>query len=509
MQRWIVVGSFALLACGEADPIAHADVADLCGRAGPVQILPLQREEVVGELWSSARYGDRYLYGIRTFDHPISNVEATRYSPQQRGYAEVAARIESIDRCGDDRRVIAEGADTILAPRSELEPWLARRSETGMLFWIDPEGRWPARALAETPWYGGAAVADNLVHVFREDEGDIARFTLVDDQPILDVVLDRVVDAQTFSFTDSVDTPAIVYALRDDGELVLLHLRTGRMESIAKGVAGFTTERDPRYVVWWPGDLDATLSAPITEAWLLDRERDRSIALAFEAGGELSFRMFGPVLATWRTAENPDLPGHSDVVQTRLTFLPELRSIIVDGKWESIGASAEGRRFTAAPPFEISLDHFLFESSDDGIRVVGGPLDRPFDGAFWTKECAEDDASAHAHPCDLIRTPFDTMEPEVYEQRAWSSIALPDDRWLVFAAKPPPPDAWRPDPRGTLWIVDGATGDEARLDREVSGGFPMLEPHTSPGGVWHTDEVVYQVRALSGDRTGLWRARFE
>lgn len=508
MRRWTLVGSLALACSGES-PIPEADVADVCGEPGPVQILPLEREEVVGEIWSSERYGDRYLYGIRTFDHPISNVEATRYSPQQRGYAELAARIESIDRCGDDRRLIAEGVDTIVAPRTELEPWLARRSETGMFFWIDPEGRWPARELTETSWHGAQIVTDNLVHVFREDEHDIARFTLVGDEPIFEVALDRVVDAQWFSTGRSVETPAVVYALRDDGELVLLHLRTGRLESIAKGVAGFTTDRDPRYVVWWPGDLAATLSDPTTEAWLLDRESGRSIALAFEAGGELSFRMYGPLLATWRIAEDPDLPGHSDVVQTRLTFLPELRSVILDGKWESLGASSVGRRFTAAPPLEISLDQFLFESSDDGIRVVGGPLDRPFEGAFWTEECEEEEASAHAQPCDLIRTPFDTMVPEVYEHRAWSSFALPDDRWVVFAAKPPRPDAWRPDPRGTLWLIDGATGHEARLDREVSGGFPMLEPHTTFGGIWHTDELVYQVRALSSDRTGLWRARFE
>ena len=508
MRRWTLVGSLAL-ACGDESPIPEAEVADVCGEPGPVQILPLERDEVVGEIWSSARYGDRYLYGIRTFDHPISNVDATRLPASQRGYAELGARIESIDRCGDDRRVIAEGADALFAPRTELEPWLARRSETGMLFWIDPEGRWPARELVATRLHGLHVVTDNLVHVFREGEHDIVRVTLSGDVPIVETVLDRVVDAQTFSMFSSIDKPATVYALRDDGELVLLHLRTGRMESIAKGVAGFVTADDPRYVAWWPGDLDATLPSPVTEALLLDRTSGRTVALGFDEG-ELSFRMFGPLLVTWRSGDDPDPPARSDIVQTRLTFLPELRSYVLDGKWDSNGSTSLGDRFTVQPPTELSFGWVLLESQDDGLSFITGPSSSSgYDGAFWTGTCDADVASEHARPCDLIRTPFDTLEPEVYERRAWSPFALPEDRWLVFVAKPTPPDAWRPDPRGTLWIIDGATGEETRLDREVSGGFPMLEPHTTYGGVWHTDELVYQVRSLDSDRTGLWRARFE
>jgi hypothetical protein len=508
VRRWTLAGSLAL-ACSEESAIREADVADVCNEPGPVQILTLEREEVVGEAGSSARYGDRYLYGIRTFDHPISNVGVTRAPAAQRGYAELDARIESIDRCGDDRRVVAEGVDSIFVPRNESEPWLGRRSETGMLFWIDPEGRWSARELVETRFPGTHIVTERVVHFFRDDEHDIVSITLEGDAPVVETVLDRVVDAQTFSAFRDVDASALVYALRDDGELVLIDLRSGRMESIAKGVAGFTTDRDPRWVAWWPGVHDEVLPPPVTEGWLVDRMTGGTQALAFDDAAELSMRLFGPLLTTWQHGPGLDPSRYTDILQTRLTFLPRMRSYVLPGKWDSAGSSAVGDRFTAQAPFEVASGWVLFESTEASLAAVAGPFTSSGDDAFWTEECDGHVRSAHAEPCDLIRIPFETAQREIAERGAWSSIALPDDHWLKFVGRTPPPDAWRPDPRGTLWIIDGTTGDETRLDRDVSPGLYNLEPHELGREPWHTNEVVYQVRSLDTDRTGLWRARFE
>jgi hypothetical protein len=84
------------------------------------------------------------------------------------------------------------------------------------------------------------------------------------------------------------------------------------------------------------------------------------------------------------------------------------------------------------------------------------------------------------------------------------------DRWLEFDAPILDVDHWRPDPRGDLLLIDGSTGARSLVDRDVSPELGMLEPHEYEYGLpWRTDEIVYQVRDLSSDRTGLWRARFE
>lgn len=515
VRRWMLVGSFVLLACGEADAIADAVVADDCGRPGPVQILPLEREEVVDETWIPVQYGDRYLFGIRTFDHPISNVVYTKFDAAQRGYAEVGARIESIDRCGDDRRVVAEGVDTVVAPRTELEPWLALRRETRTLYWFDPDGAFAPRELSPVPSSYGWMVTDDVVHVFRPDTHDLVRFTLRGDAPIRETVIDRVSAVGPMSALRSVDAPSLLFALRDDGELLSLDTRTRRLVSTARGVGGIVTDRDPRFVVWWPGDSSALLPQPIIEATAVDASRGRSLALALGDDAPLAFAMQGPVLATMYYGPDPRLPTRTEVVRTRLTFLPDMSSILVDGEWEVHGISV-GNRFTARSPLAVRGDRafasasYVFESGPDGVHIVGGPFaGNAYADGLWSSDCDDDELVAGTRPCDVIHMPLDTLEPEVIAEQAWSGIALPDDRWLLFSAPTPPPDAARPDSRGTLLVLDGSTRDVSSLARDVSPSYQNLQPHELVDSIWHTNEIVYQVRALSGDRTGLWRARFE
>jgi hypothetical protein len=92
----------ALLGCSE-ESMAPAELAPLCGQAGPAHILPLDTDEVVNESIGGISLGDRTYYGIRRFDHPITNVPASTLPAAERvacGRAGVrrARRAHRIDR---------------------------------------------------------------------------------------------------------------------------------------------------------------------------------------------------------------------------------------------------------------------------------------------------------------------------------------------------------------------------------------------------------------------------
>jgi hypothetical protein len=514
------------LACGataacRADEVAHAELAAICGEdEGPLQVLALATDEVVSAHLPSQRIDERWYYGIRRFDHPITDVGRASGLPSRRGYAELDARIESIDRCGSDRRVLAEGVDVLFPPTTEDEPWLARRSETGDLFWIDPDGAWPPRRIATTPALYEQIVLGHVVYTFDADTGELSRYRLEPDGVHSELVRDGVAHVDVFDVRHFARSASErVLARLDDGRLVELTLASGRMETIVEGVDGFWGEVDGRWLAWWPALPEDSTDRDTRVAWLLDRETGETRSLAFDDGAELSVAYLSTDLIATRRVEPIELSGqmHHQPVAMRLTLLPAWIATTIEGDWLVQSASADRVVVTTLPTFfapsnAMPSGSYVYDRSADGLELVGGPFP-PFarvrDDALWYSECAaEPDASTRfGPPCDLIRVALDTLQPEVVRPRAWTDVELPGDRWLAWDG--PADDPTAPNRRGTLWVLDGGDGQPRRLADDVAEGWSLLEPHDDPGSLpWQTDEIVYQVRSLTSDRTGLWRAAF-
>src|SRR5262245_7100054 len=107
-------------------------LAERCGSAEPVQLLALAPNESAEPVSSwfvpfrstleLQRYGDRWLFIVQTYDRELTHaaIDDLEEAPNV-----VSSRIVSVDGCGGDARVIAEGEYGIhsMRPPTGGEPW--------------------------------------------------------------------------------------------------------------------------------------------------------------------------------------------------------------------------------------------------------------------------------------------------------------------------------------------------------------------------------------------------
>jgi hypothetical protein len=501
--------------CGE-DAMPLAELAELCGQAGPVQILALERDEVVDEnIFFPQRIDDRTYYGIRRFDHPITNLPVTMQPAAAREYAELDARVESIDRCGEDRQVLVEGADSLIPPHADDEPWLAQRTETRELFWIDPERRWTPRRVTQGDRLRDFVVDGHDVWELRDDDHEVVRHTLDGDAVTSEVVLADVAaiwpdrdERGWYGHNPELDE---LLVLRDAGDLISVDFATGLTTPVWPFVAaGFAADSTRRWILLWSVAVGREPTDPATSAVLLDRDHNTGAVLGGPSG-ELAVDLYADtVIVEQLVASDPSPNAVLVTSTTQLILLPGQQSITFEGAWVLLARTSTDVILVVD---RLTGEGGVFAVEGDGIRRLfdASSDDRLLDDAMVSWRCANDadPFDPREPPCEIVRTPYATGRPEVIERDVLSAIAVPGDRWIDFAAPTPAPDAWRPDPRGELLAIDGATGERALVDRDVSPSYDVLEPHDYAAGPWHTEEIVYQVRDLVGDRTGLWRARFE
>lgn len=493
----LIVAGWGVLACG---PSVGEEVAfeELCGVEGPVHVLALEDDEAVtGRTSSAARFGDRWLYAVQRFDREIVDVDEAGLWGRYRAVPQLDARIESVDRCGEDRRVVAEGIDDILAPAEEDGPWLGYRRDTGILYLFDPDGRFAAMPLARPRHYRRQIVDGRSVIVHRDDEHDLVRFTIDGGEVATQVLAADV--AQTSLLREWPTPPAFIFVLHDDGELVELSLASGETTPVLSGVGWFSGGGDPRWVVWVPGEPQDFGSTLPTGVILFDRSTGEQRPLG--SGAPTMAQIFDNHVV----AETVDDEGRR--LQTTFIALPAIESITLDGTWWWFGEGNDGRfgAIDAGAPFDEQ--GYVLGPVDGELRELAGPMPARAggDGALWSR-----DASAYAElgsdetgrPYDVVRFSLAMLEAEVVDRRIWSDVELPGDRFVDVRARE------AGDPVGDLVIVDGEDGRAQTIDHDVSPLFPTLEPHTPDiMRPWATDEIVYQLRAPGSDRTGLWRVR--
>jgi hypothetical protein len=491
----IIVG---VAACGP-DRAELADLVELCGEAGPVQVLPLDDHEAVGPDASVARVDDRWLYAVRTFEASVDSLHEVVWGPLDGPIAQIDARIESVDRCGGDWRVVAEGLDLILPRLHEGEPWLGYREDAYALYWFDPHGRFTPRRLATIPHWTWLVVDGHTIFVHRTDHRDIARITLdgADGDVRVDVLVTDV--ASTWSMRRGPSSIESIAVLRDDGALVALELATGATDLVREGVRVFATTEDLRWIAWVPGDPAQGSTPAPTEAWLLDRTTGDEQPIAFDDAGGIVVQIHGEHLVAWSVDDG-------QVLATRFIWLPGGLAIDLEGRWNPFGSMHAGAFGTLVPaPFGGVQ---VFAPVDGALVPISAPIQGTsvWDDAIWAFDRAvyeHLDRPDGQRPYDLVRYPYPTFEPEVVERRIYPGAAIGSDRWVSVV------DATIETGFGTLQVIEGDSGETRVVDRRVDFYFERLEPHERDGlRPWRTDEIVYQVREPGSSRTGLWRARF-
>ena len=473
------------------------DFAELCGGLAPAHILPLHDHEAVAPGASVVRVDERWLYAIRTFETPLESTGELAWPPEDRTVVQIGARIESIDRCGGNRQVVAEGVDMLLPPWQDGEPWLAYRDDARELYWFDPHGRFGPLPLARTSHPAWFVVHGHTLFVHRTDHRDIVRITLEGSGH--DVRTETLVtEVALTSSMRRMSGPTSIAVLRDDGSLLALDLATGATELVRDGVRVFASTLDLRWIAWAPGDPAQSSMPPPREAWLLDRRSGEEQPIAFDDSTGITAQPHEDHLVVWSENEH-------QIWTTRVRWLLGGHEIDLEGRWLPFGSMPDGA-FVAVAPRDGMLH--TFGPSDGGFVSLTEPIHATswFDGALWAQ-----DRTAYEHldrpdgqrPYDILRYPHPNFEPQVVERRVHPGAAIGADRWVSVV------DVSSETLLGTLQVIDGETGETRVVDHSVDLHFLGLEPHEStPPLPWRTDEIVYQVRDAGSARNGLWRARF-
>ncbi|MFO0632835.1 MAG: hypothetical protein U0168_08295 [Nannocystaceae bacterium] len=482
------------IGCGE-EGLPPAELAPVCGAPEPVQLLALRDDEVVID--SAVAHDDRLLLGVRRYEVPILDIDLARARQPHRRFAQIDARIESVDGCGGDRRVIAAGYDQLLPPREPDGPWLALRSEDFALAWIDPDGAFAPRALPGAtldtlPQVRGDAVV--LEHPRDASHRELWHATLTPGTaaPTTTRLAGDLAWTGLSGLSAAVDE---VLALRNDGVLLAVPLDPAREAVAVLGaVATAQTDAAQRYVLWQPGRPPAT-TVP-EQGWLVDRETGGSIPLATGDGATLSPVLRGSL--GFVAHESPAITPWTEIIA-----MPGGQRMRVD----EVNVNGDGRIVAGRFALLLGVEWKVFQIVDDAIVSIALPS-----GADWSSYrdgvlYVRDDRGAagisfipEGRPFDLLVAPLQTYTPSLVVEDAWSGIALPRGRYLGPA-----------DLRATigpLVVIDG--GWQTLVDRDVHAHSLLLAPDaTLELEPWHTDDVIYEVRARPSTRNGLWRVRFE
>lgn len=494
LRAWL-----AALTCACA-PEEHVEPLPIsvCGQDRPKQILALDDDEFVDSNGGIAQFEDRWLFGVRRFEIPLTSVMSTLSGPEDRPFAQLDARLESVGSCGEDRRVVAEDVDFVIPPLTSDDAWLGCRKDTGDFYWIDPDGAWTSRPIGRALFCPRITVRGHDVF-FHSDTGDYARAQLREDGVVVDVLVTDVV--QTSSFWTVVDGEYVpsddILLLRgEDRMLVRLDFATSTTEELFDRVDEFHVSDDRRWILKIRRTPNDPNDATTPTATLVDRE---SLSEVGFVGAPLWQDVRGDLGRGFAWIEGLDAQGAS--VQMIVATLPSLRLLYLDGSARVEGSNG---------------DDLVVVTTEGTTEVIEAPAAQtrftvPYSVFVWDDVMFYEDPMPYAdldiaddyRPFATVRTPLATLTPEILSERAFSYIELAGDRWLATGET----DLnWL----GDLVIVDGTTLDIRRVDDDVVEPLRSYErdQDSQPLEPWRTDDLVYQVHERASDRGGMWRVKF-
>jgi hypothetical protein len=481
------------VAIGGCGPdLATRTFVERCGEVGPIQLLGLAPHETAegdtADSWivHAVEAGDRWLVGVREYDVPLgpdSWIGAD--GDLEDAPVVVSSRIVSVDECGGDPRVVAEGASHIRPPRG-AEPWIAC-TEDHRIVVFDPEVEGPGRAHPDL-WCTDDVVDGDFL-TSRRVEGElpmVVRATLGPDGT-------RTLRELGIALRYPRDKPApeataLTFMIDTSDRLLEVNVHTGTSNVLRQGVARFYISDDGRFVQWSP----ETNASGYEGTWYLwDRTTDEERQLTVDGQTVVTSYWIRNGIASYFVETGPWQ------FDQRLEWLDTDESAALDGLWDVEG------RFADQSVLGTAGEVGVFDHASGSFRTV---YDDSLNGA-WATEDGVRGYGPLGDPLGNRRTLLELtapdFEPRVVVWDVYYPMHLADGRWLTVRGT----ERATPVPYGTLVAV-AERGDAVVIDEDVAstlhefnGGDRYHEP---PPELERT--VVYAVRDLEQTRTGVWLA---
>ncbi len=483
-----------MTACGPSLGSESAALAELCGENAPVQLLPLgQDEAVTATPHAIVRNGDRWLIGVHT--------EVDTGEDQE--------RIVSVDDCGGDANVVAEGYDQVLAPPRAGLPWVACR-QVGVIHedmaWFDPEGRVPPRSLGsracQLAWVGDEVV-------FAVPSGDayqltVARFDAAGEVAAQEVLANDIstwahrtpVRNQSHTSYAILSAPRVaeeptghLYAVTTSDELLDVEVGTRQLTVVGRYAGGIRSIVADDQIVAMRGE-----SAFVVDLAQGDVAEYADVQSGINGGPYLGS---GSVTVTRNSVAN----GNTYAV-TRGDMLDH---VLPSTLLYPVGEGDGGRIYF----FGSTRDHrglFTWRPDSPIYRtespefLAGPALSAWHDGDLyavtrWTAEPSEDEPEY-----DLVRFVGPSLTAEVLFRDVYDPLPLPGGRWVSVREDS--------ETSGALTVLtpgdDRGTVVDEGVDRELAAfqGGPARAVDTD------TDATVVYV-VTRGGRRGVWLLELE
>lgn len=504
-----------LPACGP-DPVAPAELEEVCGAPSPFRVLELAPDEVVvyqsqltQDRFSNSQIlqvQDRVFYVVRRIDPSDPNYVYGVLTP------EVESTVWATGPCGESPVQVATGIEDLFTLDAWPDVVLGCDATTGNVMVLDPTGAQEPHIVFSGLSSGGiwgCALQWTEFGALSLDKHDDELSALVlhpypadprTETSVPVVLLDEVRHAPSrgsglgnihhllYTYQDQ------AFALTSEGALVRVDLADRSVSTLQTGVAGFDVSRDAQHLVWQ--DATVTKSDPIDpegKIFLRDLPEGSDTLLAETALG------YGPGWPLMHAERGLVRLGFGNIFSggaQRAFFLPELDSVDLPGNLSLNVQLADGRWI--GTPIFTNDDYLelidlpkgerkrLFPRlaqyagrEDDAVRVLEVP------------QCCIDSEVHTEGP--LWRVPLDGSATTKLAERATRSATYLDDGRLLG------PIDTTSNYLSSLVLVDTESRAESLIDSRVH--FYSIDPsHVSDDGI-----VSYSV--AGGDRPGVYLAK--
>lgn len=464
-----------ILGCGEqASAFGTAELDELCGEAGPVQILESDPERFISTWWNTLVVDDRRIINVYYRGDDGENDEV---------------QVWSVGRCGEDPILLHEGGGAWVYAPAWPDVLLVSDLDAATLSVVDPRGQHEPRELFEANLFAqfnphglidAVPIDDDTAQVILRPWPDDPWAGPIDPVPLIDAVQMRYYPI--WAYEDD------AYSLSVDDELLHISLDEQSVEVVATNVVSYRVDVEPPYLTWRLESMDDPDSST-GPLFAQDRGTGETFQVTATAAGVGNAMTVAPGRNILWVSE-PSGSGYEDV----LYALPSLERVVVRGSVGLIVSPTGDGRIVVA-------ENLLYPGPFSLLDAATGELTPLLDarGPVWYGD------DAIAVPDGLgEKSGSDEKAREGVLKKAWYA----DARTEVQASRV-----------SVDWerIDDGRVVSPVGIDEHDVGNLVLVDPDTLDELVIDThiigleeDEVedntlIYAVP--DGERAGIWMAK--